>query len=265
MSAARYGPWAVICGASEGVGAALARQIAAEGLHCLLIARRPGPLEDLARTLTDAFGVDCAVAAIDLASPDAAAQVLAACGDREVGLYVSNAGGDPEGARFLDLPLAAWQAQVQRGIVTVMACCHHFGRAMRARGRGGLLLIGSGSCYGGAAFMAAYSGIKAFELNFAESLWAELSPHGVDVLFMALGATDTPELRRFLAAKGLPLVCGLADPAEVAALALARLPRGPLANWGLDDADAGRLPSSAAARRTRVLAIGEATRRVYGS
>jgi short-subunit dehydrogenase len=261
----KYGPWALISGASEGVGRALARRIAAEGIHCILIARRQGPLDELALEIGREFGVECVAASIDLAAPDACAQITAMAGDREIGLYVSNAGSDPEGARFLDRELEDWLGQVQRGVVTIMGCCHHFGRAMRARGRGGLLLIGSGSCYGGSAFMAAYSGIKAFGLNFAESLWAELQPCGVDMLYMALGTTDTPELRRLLEAKGLPLIPGLADPSDVADVSLARLPHGPLHNWGLDEGEAGNLPMSAAARRARALAIGEATKRIFGA
>ena len=261
---AKYGPWAIISGASEGVGRELARKIAGGGVHCVLIARRQGPLDALAQEIEQEFGVACVTASIDLSAPDAVERIKAAAGEREIGLYVSNAGGDPEGAKFLDLPLESWAGQVQRGISTVMGCCHHYGRAMRARGRGGLLLIGSGSCWGGSAFMAAYSAIKAFDLNFAESLWAEFRPHDVDVLYMVLGTTDTPELRRLLAAKGLPLVAGLADPADVAAVSLARLAQGPLHNWGLEDDATGHLPASAATRRARVLAIGEATKRIFG-
>ena len=260
----KYGPWAIISGASEGVGRELARKIAGEGVHCVLIARRQGPLDVLAQEIERDFGVECLTASIDLSAPDAVEQIRATVGEREIGLYVSNAGGDPEGAKFLDAPLETWLGQVQRGISTVMGCCHHYGREMRARGKGGLLLIGSGSCWGGSAFMAAYSGIKAFDLNFAESLWAELLPHNVDVLYMVLGTTDTPELRRLLAAKGLPLVSGLADPADVAEVSLARLAQGPLYNWGLEDDATGHLPASAATRRARVLAIGEATKRIFG-
>ncbi|MCJ8159794.1 SDR family oxidoreductase [Sphingomonas sp. LaA6.9] len=262
--AERYGPWAVISGASEGTGRAFARRIAADGIHCVLIARRQGPLDELADELRQEYGVECVTAAIDLSAPDASERVKAAAGDREVGLYVSNAGADPEGSRFLDIEVDRWVDQVNRGIVNLMRCCHHFGGQMRERKRGGLLLAGSGACYGGSSFMATYSGLKAFGLNFAESLWAELRPHGVDVLYAALGTTDTPAFRALAESKGLPLPAGLADPQEVAKVVLSRLADGPLANWGLEDDDAGYLPMSAAARRARVLAIGEATRRIFG-
>src|SRR3546814_1960057 len=69
-------------------------------------------------------------------------------------LFISNAGADPHGAAFLDLDIQAWLELVQRNAVTTMQCCHHFANAMRARGHGGLLLVNSGACYGGASSMA---------------------------------------------------------------------------------------------------------------
>src|SRR5579862_2251318 len=88
----RYGPWAVIAGASEGTGRAYARQLAAQGVNCILVARRAGPLTALADELRAANRVQCVTAAIDLAAPDATASIIAAVGQREVGLFISNAG-----------------------------------------------------------------------------------------------------------------------------------------------------------------------------
>ena len=202
--AERYGPWAVIAGASEGTGRAFARKIAANGVPCILIARREAPLAALAAEIRRESGLTCLTAVVDLTSPDAPEQIRAAVGDREVGLFVSNAGADTNGARFLDRDLDVWLDHVRLNVVTTLSCCHHFGKLMRARGRGGLLLVSSGACYGGASFMAAYSASKAFVLNFGESLWAELRPHGVDVLNLILGRTDTPAFRKLLAEKGMP-------------------------------------------------------------
>lgn len=260
----RYGPWAVITGASEGTGRAFARKIASNGVPCLLVARRAAPLAALVEEIRSESGVSCATAAIDLTSPEAAHQIIAAAGAREVGLFVSNAGADTHGARFLERDLDTWLDHVRLNVITTLSCSHHFGRLMRARGRGGLLLVNSGACYGGASFMAAYSASKAFALNFGESLWAELRPHGVDVLNLVLGRTDTPAFRALLAEKGLPVPPGLASPEEVAEIGLARLTQGPVHNWGLEDDVAGYAPSSAAARRSRILAIDVATQKIYG-
>ena len=112
--------------------------------------------------------------------------------------------------------------------------------------------------------MAAYSASKVFVLNFGESLWAELRPHGVNVLNLVLGRTDTPAFRKLLAEKGMPVPPGLASADDVAEMGLTRLPDGPIHNWGLADDVAGYAPSSAAARRSRILAIDAATKQIYG-
>src|ERR1700712_4531135 len=94
----RYGPWALIAGASEGTGASFARQLAAEGISCVLVARREGPLAALAEELRSRFGVECVTASVDLSAPDAVEQMVEAAGDREIGLFISNAGADTNGS-----------------------------------------------------------------------------------------------------------------------------------------------------------------------
>lgn len=262
--AERYGPWAVIAGASDGTGAEFARQIAAQGLPSILIARRQGPLDELAARIQAETGVACVTAAIDLAQPDACDQIRAAVGNREIGLFVSNAGSDPNGAKFLDRDIQTWLDLVQRNDTTMLRCAHHFGGLMRARKRGGILLVNSGACYGGARFMATYSASKAFTLCFAEGLWDELRDYNVDVLTLVMGMTDTPALRELLKQKGLPTPPALADPKAVAALGLERLPHGPIQNWGIGDDEAGWAGTPAADRRKRVIAIGQASAHVFG-
>lgn len=100
--AQRYGPWAILAGASEGVGCELARQVAANGVNCILIARREKPLAELAELIRAASRVECIPASIDLATADAFDRIVATAGSREVGLYVNNAGADPNASRFLD-------------------------------------------------------------------------------------------------------------------------------------------------------------------
>lgn len=260
----RYGPWAVIAGASEGVGREFARQLAAAGIPSVLVARRAAPLEALAREIRNDSGVECVTAAIDLAADDALQRLVDAVGEREVGLYIHNAGADPNGARFLDRDIEHWLTLAKLNVLAAMRHCHHFAAPMRARRRGGIILVGSGACYSGGNFMAAYSACKAFELCLGEGLWAELRTHHVDVLYMVLGTTDTPALRALLASKGMPVPAGLASPEAVAAAGLARLPFGPVYNYGFDDDDAGFAPTSASARRARILAIDEASKYIFG-
>jgi uncharacterized protein len=262
--AERYGPWAIIAGASEGTGRSFARKIAAHGVNCILIARREAPLAELAEQIRLESAVECVTASIDLAKPDAFDRISGIVGNREVGLFVSNAGADPNGSRFLEKEVSAWIDLINRNIVTSVRCCHYYGAKMRDRGRGGLLLVGSGACYGGGASMATYTGVKAFDLCFSEGLWAELQPHGVDVLYLVMTTTDTPALRTLLGNRGLPAPSRLASPDDVAEFGLSRLSQGPVQNWGQQDDEVGFALTSAAQRRERVKMISEASKFVFG-
>ena len=253
--AAKYGPWALIAGASEGTGASFARQLAEKGLNLILVARREGPLEQLALELRSAHGVECVTASIDLSAENAAQQLLQAAGTREVGLLILNAGADPNGSLFLDNDIAAWDALVMRNVMTVMRTIHAFAAPMRERGRGGLMVVGSGACYGGLPGINVYAATKAFDLVLSEALWAELEPHGVDVLSFVLGRTDTPAHRELMEARRMPVPEGLASADEVARLGLERLPFGPVCNWGEADDEAKMSASSAAQRRERIRQI----------
>jgi short-subunit dehydrogenase len=258
----KYGPWAIVAGASEGVGRSFALQLAERGLSLVLLAL-DGPLEEVAAEARR-HGVEVVTATVDLARPDAPDRIAEAAGEREVGLYVAVAGGDANASRFLDTEADAWVRLAHVNMITTLQACHYFGRRMRARGRGGILIVNSGGCYGGGSFLVTYNASKAFLLNFAEGLWAELRPHGIDVLSIQLNVTDTPNLRRILAKTGMPLPEEMASPDDVARTALERLPHGPVHNWAVADEDAGFAPCSAAERRARVLAMEESAKRMYG-
>ena len=251
----KYGAWALIAGASEGTGASFARQLAAKGLNLLLIARREGPLAELARDIRAKHDVECVTGLVDLSADDAAERMAEVAGDREVGLFISNAGADSNGSMFLDNDLANWDALAKRNVMTLMRSCHVFGRPMRARGRGGMILVGSGACYGGIPGIGVYGATKAFDLVLGEALWAELKPHNIDVLNLIMGKTDTPAHRELMQKLSVPFPDDCASADDVAAVGLDRLPHGPVLNWGLEDADVGYAGTSAAARRSRIEAI----------
>lgn len=251
----RYGPWVLIAGASEGTGASFARQLAAKGLNLILVARRQGPLDILADELRSDHHVECVTASIDLSADDATAQLLAAASGREVGLLILNAGADPNGAFFLDGDVANWDALIMRNVMTTTRALHAFAAPMRDRGRGGLLIVGSGACYGGLPGINVYAATKAFDLVLSESLWAELEPHGVDVLSYVLGRTDTPAHRELMESRGMAIPDGMANADDVARLGLERLPFGPVCNWGEADDEAKMSASSAAQRRERIRMI----------
>jgi len=228
----RYGPWAVIAGASEGVGAAFARQTAERGLNVVLLARRQAVLDDVANELRGTFGVDVRVVTIDLADDDAMTSIAAATDDIDVGLLMYCAGADPNVRPFLSEPIETAVSMVQRNCVMPLRLCHHFAAPMVERGRGGIVLLSSGAGLVGAPNLVAYGATKAFDMVMAEALWAELNESGVDVLGLVLGLTDTPAQRRMMAQHGqLPSiespVPGATPTETVAADAIANLANGP--------------------------------------
>lgn len=220
-----YGPWAVIAGGSEGVGAAFAEQLSEAGLNLVLIARKPEPLEvtaDAARR----NGVEVRTLAVDLLALDALDRIRSITDDLDIGLLIFNAGAGAYASEFVAADLAKVQQTIDLNVRCQLALTHHFGAKMKDRGRGGVLLLGSISGYLGTTNISFYAAAKAFSRVFAEGLWLELAPHGVHVLELVPGAIRTPALGRL----GLDLdqLGELAEPADVAREGLERLPHGPL-------------------------------------
>jgi short-subunit dehydrogenase len=194
--AQKYGPWAVIAGASEGIGACLADQLAARGVDLVLIARNAALLDEVAATARDNHGVQTRVVVQDLTDPDVGSKVADATSGLDVGLLIYNAGASDRTNTFLDNELDYSLEQIKLDCIGPVTLTHHFGSAMRERGRGGIVLVSSLACVAGSATLAMYSAVKAFEHNLAEGLWAELRPHGVDVCCTPLGMTYTPAFAR---------------------------------------------------------------------
>ncbi|KUI42131.1 short-chain dehydrogenase [Mycobacterium sp. IS-1590] len=223
---ARYGPWAVIAGGSEGVGAEFAHQLAGAGVHLVLIARKPEPLEQTAEECRR-NRVEVRTLAVDLTSPDALERTAAITGDLEVGLLIYNAGANTCSEHFLDGDLADFQRVIDLNVGTMLALVQHFGRPMRDRRRGGILMVGSMAGYLGSERHTVYGAVKAFGRIFAESLWLELREYGVDVLELVLGVTRTPAMERVGLNFDVPGM-RVADPADVAREGLAQLANGPV-------------------------------------
>ena len=190
-----YGPWALIVGGSEGVGAACARLLAERGCNLVLIARKPEPLQALAHELAGT-GVEIRHASVDLSKPDALERTRALTDDIDVGLLLYIAGANDTRGDFLDLDPKVYRSVIAINVLGQVEFTRHYGSLMRARGRGGIVLAGSLSNFLGAATLAAYTAAKAFSRIFAESLWAECADKNIDVLHVVVGYTDTPAMRR---------------------------------------------------------------------
>jgi short-subunit dehydrogenase len=192
----KYGQWAVIAGASEGIGASLADQLASRGLDLVLIARNGALLDEVATRAREEHGVQTRAVVLDLTDPDVGDRVAEATDGLEVGLVIYNAGASDRTTTFLDNEFEYSLKQIKLDCIGPTALARHFGPAMCERGRGGIVLVASLACVAGSATLAVYSAVKAFQHNFAEGLWAELRPHGVDVCCTPLGMTYTPAFQR---------------------------------------------------------------------
>jgi short-subunit dehydrogenase len=222
MDLKKYGPWALVIGGSEGVGAAFARLLVADGFKLVLMARKPGPLEDLAAELRNE-GAEVRTVSADLSKSDVLDQVRKLTDDVEVGLLVYNAGANDTRGLFVELPEAVTQSVIAINVLGQANFARHYGALMTKRGRGGIILGGSLSSYLGSPTLAAYTGSKAFSRIFSEALWAECKPLGVDVLHLNIGFTATPAMARL----GMPIE--LAEPPEtVAREGLENIANGPV-------------------------------------
>ncbi|WP_157474293.1 SDR family oxidoreductase [Parafrankia sp. EUN1f] len=252
-----YGPWGIVAGGSDGVGAAFAHEMAARGLNVVLVARRVAVLEAFAEELRAKHGVEVRAVTLDLSAPGAVAELASVTSDIEIGLFVYNAGGDDFSTPFLDKDLDTHLRLIHRNCDSVLEAAYRFGGPMVARGRGGMVIVTSGAAWVGGATLATYGATKAFDLVLAEALWAEWRSRGVDVLGLVLGKTDTPSMRRVFDAKGEPYG-DAADPDDVAREALDHLADGP--TWIFGSAEpTGGSPFGAMPRRDAVLAMSRAS------
>ncbi len=192
----RFGPWALVTGASSGIGREFARQLAANGLNLILVARRLSILNEVGQDLTARYGIQCQCVPVDLASPDFLAPIAEATDDRDVGLVVSNAGEMVLG-ELLGSTHEALLAEMRVNAESHLRLTRHFGQRLAARGRGGILLVSSVAGLQPVPFIANYSATKSYVLILGEAVHHELAPKGVNVTVLVPGATDTPMLTRF--------------------------------------------------------------------
>jgi short-subunit dehydrogenase len=218
----KYGPWAVVAGASEGLGAAFADALAAGGVNLVLLARRADVLGEVAERLRTQFKVEVRTEACDMARPDLAEALAAITAGLEVGLCVYNAAFAPVGD-LIDRPLDDLMRVVDVNVRAPLIVARAFAPAMAERGRGGVVLMSSLAGFQGAPRIAAYAASKAFNIVLGESLWSELTPRGVDVVVSTVGAVRTPGYAK-AAGGDAP---GTLDASVVAEVTLDALGRGP--------------------------------------
>jgi len=183
---ARYGPWAVVTGASSGIGREMAARIAEAGVNLVVVARRRGLLDDIAADFAARNGVQTRVVCADLATTAGIETVITSSHDLDVGLLVAAAGFGTAGP-FLRADLAREFEMLDVNCRALLALSLHFGQRFKERGRGGLILMGSLVGWQGVPQAAHYAATKAYVQSLAEGLHVELGPLGVDVLASSPG------------------------------------------------------------------------------
>lgn len=187
----RYGPWAVIAGASEGIGQSYAHVLAEKGFNLITLARRIEPLEQDATLLRRRHHVEVRPVSLDLSADDLQAQFDKAIEGLDVGLLVYNACYSVIG-EFRSIEPEQHQRMLDVNCRAPLLLSHDMIPRLQQRGQGGIVLMTSMSGFQGTAMVANYAATKAWNINFAQGLWDELTPHNIDVLGCVAGATSTP-------------------------------------------------------------------------
>ena len=217
----QFGPWAVVTGASSGIGKAFARQLAANGLNLVLVARRLPLLEALGAQLEEAYGIHYRAVGLDLTKEDFMQPLEEATHDLDIGLVISDAGaGGPE--EFLVTEYHQVRQVLQLNAIAHLDLTHHYGRRLAQRGRGGILLVSTMGARQAVPYTANLAAAKAYVLSLGEALHVEFQKVGVHVTVLLPGPTDTPAVPDFgFDQANLPMK--LMSPEQCAAEGLAAL------------------------------------------
>jgi short-subunit dehydrogenase len=258
----KYGPTALIAGASEGLGAAYAQALAAHGLDLVLIARRVEPLQATASQITARFGVKVTPLICDLAAPDATTQIIQATRDTEIDLLVYNAALSYIGPYLATAPSTHMDIAAVN-MLTPMTMLHHFGGKMAQRRKGGIVLMTSIAGFQGSGYLATYAASKAFNRILAESLWYEWRPLGIDIIACCAGATATPNYLNTQPGKASALEPKPQLPGQVAEECLRRLGTTPSFVSGTGNKLVSFLMQRVFSRKKAIEIMGDGMKKMY--
>jgi len=186
-----FGSWALITGASSGIGEAFAQRLAAGGLNLVLAARRKGLIQTLARQLSSRHKIECLVIQADLSKREDLDSLIENTSHLEIGLLISNAGtGDV--ARFLDRGIDDLRERIHLNATSHLLLTHHFAKKMATRGKGGILMTGAMGAVEGIPYMAAEAATKGFIQALGKSLHTEFREYGIHITVLVTTPTETP-------------------------------------------------------------------------
>ena len=251
----KYGPAAIVAGASEGLGAAFAEALAKRGLELVLIARREAVLRDVGTRLSETYGTDVHCYPMDLSKPELESELGELVRRHSIGLGVYNAAYAPVGA-FLDQPISELERMLSVNARGPLIFSRVVGAALASRGHGGLVLMSSLAGFQGTPRLSTYAATKAFNTVLGEGLWFELEQAGVDVVTSCAGAIRTPGYSD-ISSQEAP---GTLDAADVAEQTVAALGRGPHVVPGFVNQLAARLMGRWLPKRTAIRLMAKNTR-----
>jgi uncharacterized protein len=186
----RYGPWALITGASSGIGGEFANQMASHGLNLVLIARRKERLDIIASRLENQYAVQVKTVKVDLLQDGFLSEIRVITDGLEIGLLVNNAGLWKMG-EYMEISQEDEFKMIDLNIKAPAILTHHFAQKMVQNKKGGIINVASLLAITGVPFSAVYAATKAYELVKSESIGYELKKHNVDVLSLNPGLTQS--------------------------------------------------------------------------
>ena len=258
----KYGKVALVAGASEGLGAAFANYLAAEGMDLVLIARRKEPLQQLADVLTAKYKIKVTCITCDLADTNATRFIQKELGDTEIDLLVYNAALSYIGA--FEKNTAENNAQItMANTITPMHMAQAFGEKMLARKRGAIVLMASLAGFQGSGFLTVYAATKAFNRVLAESLWYEWKDKGVDVIACCAGATATPNFIHTKPEKTSFFAPKVQLPEEMVKECFKKLGKKPSFVTGAGNKFASFIMQKLMPRKLAIKIMGDTTRKMY--
>lgn len=258
----KYGPVALVAGASEGIGKAFATYLAAEAFDLVLIAKRKEPLDQLASLLINKYNINVRCICCDLADADAANKLKEILGNEEISLLIYNAAVAFIGP-FEKNSMEHHQQITQANIITPMNLLQLFGASMLEKRKGALIVMSSLAGFQGSGFLAAYAASKAFLRVLAESLWYEWKNKGVDVIACCAGATGTPNYFKSNPGASGFFAPKVQSPEEVVNECFKQLGKAPSFISGRGNKVAGFIMQKLLPRKMAINIMGDTTRKMY--
>ena len=258
----KYGKTAMVAGASEGIGAAYATYLAAEGMDLVLIARRIEPLYKFGEELKNKYKINVNCIACDLADTNATQQIQESLTGTEIDLLVFNAAISYIGS-FHENSVEHHCEMAQANMITPIKMLHVFGDLMINRGRGAIIMMASLAGFQGSGFLAVYAATKAFDRILAESLWYEWKNKGVDVIACCAGATSTPNFIKTKPEKPDFFAPRVQDPVAVVQECFKQLGKKPSFVTGRGNKLAIFIMQKLLPRKMAIKIMGDTTKKMY--